>query len=116
MSQMPFDLTLWHIWVNSVADSQGPIIPCVPFSNEDAVVAAVNGTPTGLSASVWSGSIDAAQRIAGQLDVGTVFINGPSRPDPRVAFSGHKESGMGVEYGLMGLVEYCQVKSIVHYK
>lgn len=94
----------------------GPIIPCVPFSNEDAVVAAVNGTPTGLSASVWSGSIDAAQRIAGQLDVGTVFINGPSRPDPRVAFSGHKESGMGVEYGLMGLVEYCQVKSIVHYK
>ncbi|KAJ6127782.1 hypothetical protein N7471_008999 [Penicillium samsonianum] len=94
----------------------GPIIPCVPFSNEDSVIAAVNGTPTGLSASVWCGSVHTAQRIASQLDVGTVFINGPSRPDPRVPFSGHKESGMGVEYGLMGLVEYCQVKSIVRYK
>lgn len=56
------------------------------------------------------------QRVADSLDVGTVFINGPSRPDPRVPFSGHKESGIGVEYGLMGLIEYCQVKSVVKYK
>lgn len=80
------------------------------------MIAAVNGTPMGLSVSVWCGSVHTARRIASQLDVGTVFINGPSRPDLRVSFSGHNESGMDVEYGLRGLVEYYQVKSIVRYK
>lgn len=94
----------------------GPIIPCIPFSDTESVLAAVNSTPTGLSASVWSQDAKTAQRLADSLDVGTVFINGPSRPDPRIPFSGHKESGIGVEYGLMGLIEYCQVKSVVKYK
>ena len=39
-----------------------------------------------------------------------------SRPDPRFPFSGHKESGIGAEYGLMGLIEYCQVKSVVKHR
>ncbi|GFF92920.1 aldehyde dehydrogenase [Aspergillus udagawae] len=115
---------LWPIIVdNPPADSPlvteeqfGPIIPCMPFSDIEAVISAANSTSTGLSASVWGEDAKATQRIADSLDVGTVFVNGPSRPDPRVPFSGHKESGIGVEYGLMGLIEYCQVKSVVKYR
>jgi acyl-CoA reductase-like NAD-dependent aldehyde dehydrogenase len=88
----------------------------MPFSDIKAVISAANSTSTGLSASVWGDDAKATQRIADSLDVGTVFVNGPSRPDPRVPFSGHKESGIGVEYGLMGLIEYCQVKSVVKYR
>ncbi|THC91608.1 hypothetical protein EYZ11_008930 [Aspergillus tanneri] len=100
-----------------VVDEQfGPIIPCVPFSDVNAAIAATNATPTGLSASLWCSNEEAAKGLADQLDVGTVFINGPARPDPQVPFSGHKESGMGTEYGLAGLLEYCQIKSIVRYK
>ncbi|KAL6232479.1 hypothetical protein BDW75DRAFT_217764 [Aspergillus navahoensis] len=94
----------------------GPVLPCIPFSDIDEAINAANSTSCGLSVSVWGEDTGVLQRMEGKLDVGTVFINGPSRPDPRVPFSGHKESGIGVEYGLPGLIEYCQVKSIVRYK
>ncbi|PKX89394.1 ALDH-like protein, partial [Aspergillus novofumigatus IBT 16806] len=72
-----------------------PIIPCMPSSDIDAVIAAANSTSTGLSASVWGKHAETTQRIADSLDVGTVFVDGPSRPDPRVPFSGRKETELG---------------------
>ncbi|KAG2019131.1 hypothetical protein GB937_005423 [Aspergillus fischeri] len=53
------------------AEQFGPIIPCMPFSDIDAVIAAANSTSTGLSASVWGQDTETTQRIADSLDVGT---------------------------------------------
>ncbi|KAM5359531.1 hypothetical protein ACJZ2D_014387 [Fusarium nematophilum] len=95
---------------------QGPIVSCIKFSSLDEAVALANGSESGLAASVWSRDILAARRVAASLEVGNVYINGPPQPDPRVPFGGHKQSGLGVEYGLQGLLSFCQTKSLYLYK
>ncbi|KAI9830140.1 MAG: hypothetical protein M1819_005817 [Sarea resinae] len=100
-----------------VAEEQfGPMVPCNPFSTIEEAIEAVNSTQTGLSASIWSADTKVAQEIADKVDVGSVYVNGPSRPYPEVPFSGHKQSGIGVEYGLPGLLQFCQPKAVISYK
>lgn len=94
----------------------GPIVPVQPWSEEADVIERTNDTKTGLGAGVWSKDVERAERIARQLDVGTIFINSPSRPDWRVYFSGHKESGIGGERGLQGLLAYCNAQAVHTYK
>ncbi|RAH54233.1 aldehyde dehydrogenase [Aspergillus piperis CBS 112811] len=89
----------------------GPILPLLRWSSESEVVHWANDTPTGLSASVWSGDIARARRIAAQLDVGSVYINSTQKPSFQGLFGGHKESGIGVEFGQAGLLQYCNAKS-----
>ncbi|OQE05439.1 hypothetical protein PENVUL_c024G00479 [Penicillium vulpinum] len=94
----------------------GPVVSCKPFSSLDNVVDFANQTKSGLDAIIWSKDIDLAESVAVRLDVGSVFINGPPKPDPFVPFGGHKQSGIGVEYGLEGLLGCCQIKTIHRYK
>lgn len=94
----------------------GPIVPVQPWSDEADVIERTNDTKTGLGACVWSKDIERAERIARQLDVGSITINSPSRPDWRVYFSGHKESGIGGERGLQGLLAYCNAQAVHIYK
>ncbi|KAL6924128.1 hypothetical protein FSST1_001402 [Fusarium sambucinum] len=94
----------------------GPIVSCIKFSSIDEAVSMANSSNSGLAASVWSRDISAAKRVASSLEAGNVYINGPPRPDPHVPFGGHKQSGLGVEYGLQGLLSFCQTKSTYLYK
>ncbi|PTD10445.1 putative aldehyde dehydrogenase FUS7 [Fusarium culmorum] len=94
----------------------GPIVSCIKFSSINEAVSMANSSNSGLAASVWSGDISTARRVASSLEAGNVYINGPPRPDPHVPFGGHKQSGLGVEYGLQGLLSYCQTKSTYLYK
>ncbi|KAK1255590.1 hypothetical protein MKX07_007849 [Trichoderma sp. CBMAI-0711] len=94
----------------------GPVIPCIPFSDVDEAIRLANNTESGLAASIWTNQIELAEDIARRLEAGNIFINGPPQPDPFVPFGGHKQSGIGVEYGLEGLLSYCQIKSIYKYQ
>ncbi|KAL8780732.1 MAG: hypothetical protein Q9194_000734 [Teloschistes cf. exilis] len=94
----------------------GPIIPVQPWSEESEVIARTNDTNMGLGACIWSRDMEMAERIAIQLQVGSVYINSPLRPDWRVYFSGHKESGVGGERGLQGLLSYCNAQAVHIYK
>ncbi|KAJ2905395.1 fusarin C cluster-oxidoreductase [Zalerion maritima] len=94
----------------------GPIVPCLKFCSVDDAIAKVNSTTTGLAANLWTKNVTAAEGIISKLDVGNVYVNGPPKPDPAVPFGGHKQSGMGVEFGLDGLLAYCQKKSVYLYK
>lgn len=57
-----------------------------------------------------------AERIAQQLQVGSVFINSWERTTPQAHFCGHKESGLGGEWGKTGILQYCNVKVTHKYK
>ncbi|KAH6949222.1 Aldehyde/histidinol dehydrogenase [Fusarium avenaceum] len=94
----------------------GPIVSCIKFSSLDEALHLANSSDSGLAASVWSGDISAARRVAAKLEAGNVYINGPPQPDPHVPFGGHKHSGLGVEYGLQGLLSFCQTKAVYLYK
>lgn len=94
----------------------GPIIPLQTWTTEEDVVQRANDTKTGLGACIWSKDLERAERIARKLEVGSAFINSPLRPDWKVSFSGHEESGIGEERGLQGLLAYFNAQAVYVYK
>lgn len=90
----------------------GPVLPLLKFAEVDEVVARANASEFGLAGSVWSADIDRAAEIAARLETGTVWINETQYIMPWTPFSGHKQSGIGVENGLDGLLEYTNRQTI----
>ena len=84
----------------------GPILPLLKWSDEDDVIARANDTIYGLGASVWGKDLEAVERIGSQLEAGTVWLNEVHQYSPFQAFGGHKQSGLGCENSLHGLMEY----------
>lgn len=80
----------------------GPIVPTQPWSDEEEVIARANNTNAGLGASVFSSDIAHAEKVAQRLEAGNVFVNSFTKPVPQAFFSGHKESGIGGEWGNQG--------------
>lgn len=52
----------------------GPIVPVMTWKDEQEVVDRANGTRMGLGASVWASNLDTANRIAKQLEAGSVWV------------------------------------------
>jgi acyl-CoA reductase-like NAD-dependent aldehyde dehydrogenase len=90
----------------------GPVLPVIKFSDpEDALIRA-NASPYGLGGSIWSSDLDRAYDLAGRMDSGTVWINKHSELAPNIPFGGAKQSGLGVELGEEGLMEFTQLQVI----
>lgn len=53
----------------------GPIMPVMPFDHIDDAVRLANDGPYGLSAAVFAGTLDEAERVARKLDAGAVSLN-----------------------------------------
>lgn len=84
----------------------GPILPILKWRDEEDVIQRANNTPYGLGASVWGRDLQAVQRIGERIAAGTVWLNEIHQYSPGQAFGGHKESGIGCENSLHGLMEY----------
>ncbi|MBX3595886.1 aldehyde dehydrogenase family protein [Sphingomonas sp.] len=91
----------------------GPILPLLKFSNVDDAVARANASEYGLGASVWSRDDEAAFALAARIQSGTVWVNETQHLTPLAAFGGMKQSGMGVEGGTEGLLEYTTAQTLV---
>jgi acyl-CoA reductase-like NAD-dependent aldehyde dehydrogenase len=90
----------------------GPIVPFLTFTDEEDAVRKANDTNMGLGASVWSSNVERANRVAKKLEAGTVWVNTHFELDPRVSFGGHKESGIGTEWGVEGLKSFCNSQTL----
>jgi acyl-CoA reductase-like NAD-dependent aldehyde dehydrogenase len=96
-----------------VAEEQfGPVLPLLTYTNVDDAIERANGTQYGLSGSVWSANTERARSLASQLDCGTVWINQHLVVVPASPVAGHKWSGIGVENGSVGLLEFTQVQTM----
>lgn len=84
----------------------GPILPVLKWREEADVIRRANDTVYGLGASVWGADLKAVERIGAQLEAGTVWLNEIHQYSPHQAFGGHKQSGIGCENSLHGLMEY----------
>jgi len=93
----------------------GPILPIMSWSDEKDAIDRANNTRMGLGASVWSSDLEEAARIAKQLDAGSVWVNSHLELNPSFAFGGHKESGIGSEWGVNGLKQFCNVQ-VLYFK
>lgn len=90
----------------------GPVLPLLRFRSVDEVIARANDTEYGLAGAVWSADLTLAADIAARLDTGTVWINQNLQSTPLTPLAGHKQSGIGAENGVYGLMEFTQPKAI----
>ncbi|MEU7561116.1 aldehyde dehydrogenase [Streptomyces eurythermus] len=89
----------------------GPVLVVIAYDDEDDAVRIANDSEYGLSGGVWSADEERALAVARRVRTGTVTVNGAS-----VAFDGpfggFKASGIGREYGAVGIGAYTEYKTI----
>jgi len=90
----------------------GPVLTVERFATEDEAIAMANDTDYGLAGAVWTNDAARAQRVAGRLRLGTVWINDYNTYLPQAEWGGFKRSGIGRELGPSGLDEYREAKHI----
>ena len=90
----------------------GPVLPILPFKTEEEAIKMANNTEYGLSAEVYTQDLEKGERIAKKLQSGVVAINTDSFYKPTCPIGGYKKSGIGREYGKIGMREFAQVKLI----
>ncbi|EXJ73244.1 aldehyde dehydrogenase (NAD+) [Cladophialophora psammophila CBS 110553] len=95
-----------------VEEPFGPIVPLLSFSTDQEAIEKANNTMYGLGASVWSSNLERAAAIAKELEAGNVWVNTHFELDARAPFGGHKESGIGTEFGVGGLKSYCNSQTL----
>jgi acyl-CoA reductase-like NAD-dependent aldehyde dehydrogenase len=92
----------------------GPVLTLQTFEAEDEAIGLANGTRYGLAAMVFTGDRDRAERVAGRLVAGTVWVNCFFVRDLRSPFGGARQSGIGREGGTWSFDFYGDVKNTVY--
>ncbi|MBM6621872.1 aldehyde dehydrogenase family protein [Micrococcaceae bacterium RIT802] len=91
----------------------GPVLMAIPFSSTEEVVRMANDTHFGLAAYVFSHDLDRALNTAHALQAGWVQVNQGGGQVVGQAYGGYKQSGMGREVSLEGMLEgFTQTKQI----
>jgi aminomuconate-semialdehyde/2-hydroxymuconate-6-semialdehyde dehydrogenase len=90
----------------------GPVISIMPFDTEEEVLAMANATDYGLAATVWTEHLTRAHRVAGQLQMGIVWVNCWLLRDLRTPFGGVKSSGVGREGGWEAMRFFTEPKNV----
>lgn len=88
----------------------GPVLCVIPYDDEAEALRIANDTPYGLSACVY-GPKDKALAMARRIRAGNVYVNDAPR-DVTAPFGGFKQSGIGREGGVAGLLEFTQQKAV----
>ncbi|BFT62962.1 aldehyde dehydrogenase family protein [Pseudomonas moorei] len=92
-------------------ESFGPVVGIMPVSGDDEALALINDSEFGLSASIWTQDLAAAERLGDEIDTGTLFMNRCDYLDPALAWTGVKNSGRGVTLSRLGYEHLTRAKS-----
>ena len=90
----------------------GPVMAIMTFNSEEEAVELANASKYGLSAEIWTGDLARAHRVAHQLDVSHVTVNGGGGFGIQAPFGGVKQSGFGREGGWDSILQYSRVKNV----
>lgn len=91
----------------------GPVTCVIPFDDEADALRIANGTPFGLSTSIWTRDLSRGHRVAQSLECGIVWINDHHRIDPASPWGGFKLSGLGRENGIIAYEQYTELQNII---
>ena len=89
----------------------GPVLTITPYDSIAEAIEIANDSEYGLSGAVWSNNHQKACEVASALRTRMVHING-SGLDASAPFGGYKKSGNGREWGVYGLEEFLELKSV----
>ncbi|MBC8719860.1 aldehyde dehydrogenase family protein [Ochrobactrum sp. Marseille-Q0166] len=88
----------------------GPVAPVYKFESEDEAIQLANSTEYGLAAYIYSRDLKQAMRVGKRLETGMLGINRGLMSDPAAPFGGVKQSGLGREGGVTGILEFMEAK------
>jgi len=89
----------------------GPVLTLLTYDNVEQAVRIANDSPYGLSGAVWGADRQSAAMVAARMRTGMVHLNGAGL-DSAAPFGGYKMSGNGREWGVHGLEEFLELKSV----
>ncbi|QCX80837.1 Geranial dehydrogenase [Streptomyces sp. YIM 121038] len=89
----------------------GPVLVVIAYDDENDAVRIANDSEYGLSGGIWSSDEEHALAVARRVRTGTVTVNGASVGFDG-PFGGFKASGIGREFGAVGLGTYTEYKTI----
>jgi len=93
----------------------GPVVSVTPVPDTAAAVEAANDSPYGLNASVWTGDRDRGERVAREIDCGTVCVNDAYQVGwvaVDAPMGGFGDSGLGRRHGPEGIRRFLESRTI----
>ena len=92
-------------------ESFGPIIGIQKVSGDEEAVKLMNDTRYGLTAGVFTRNEARAKRLLAQVNAGSVYWNCCDRVSPRLPWSGHGDSGVGLTLSTYGIQTFTRPKA-----
>jgi betaine-aldehyde dehydrogenase len=91
----------------------GPVLVAIPWKNEEDAIRMANDSHYGLAAYVWTHEIGSALRTAHAIESGWVQVNQGLGQQPGHSYGGYKQSGIGREFSLEGMLDsFTQRKNV----
>ncbi len=93
----------------------GPVVAIAVVDGETEAIAAANASEFGLNASIFSGSVARARRVADLIDAGSVNINEGYRASfssTDAPMGGMKQSGLGRRNGPEGILRFAEARTV----
>jgi len=92
-------------------ESFGPIIGIQKVSGDEEAVRLMNDTRYGLTAGVFTPDEARARALLAQVNAGSVYWNCCDRVSPRLPWSGHGDSGVGLTLSTYGIQTFTRPKA-----
>ena len=89
----------------------GPTVGIMKVKNEQDAATLMNDSPYGLTASIWTSDKEFASKFGNGIQTGTFFMNRCDYLDPGLAWTGVKDTGMGVTLSVLGFDHLTRAKS-----
>src|SRR5690348_10537764 len=91
----------------------GPVLMAIPWTDEAEAIRMANDSHYGLAAYVWTHDVGSALRTAHAIESGWVQVNQGLGQQPGHSYGGYKQSGIGREFSLEGMLDsFTQRKNV----